>query len=96
MSVMNKIERMENSDVSKSKMEDIGQNVSSISIGDGSVVANMKKRGRKPGKKKELVFSYIPSDTQYSPQQIEEYRIKEEQLIRYIIENLLYNEAPSK
>ncbi|WP_079913066.1 hypothetical protein [Paenibacillus sp. 32352] len=81
------------------KIEDvnihIGQNSKCIGIGDGSVVTSMKKRGRKPVKKKELIFNYIPSHTQYTPQQVEEYRLKEEQLIQYVIDHLLIKEAPS-
>lgn len=73
----------------------IGQKSCGIGIGDGSVVTNMAKRGRKPGKKKELIFNYIPSDTQYTHQQIEEFRVKEEQLIQYVIDNLLTRQAPS-
>ncbi|WP_424768244.1 hypothetical protein [Paenibacillus sp. sgz302251] len=73
----------------------IGQNSKCIGIGDGSVVTNMKKRGRKPFKKKDLIFSYIPSHTQYTPQQLEEYRVKEAQLIQYVIDHLLIKDAPS-
>lgn len=73
----------------------IGQKSCGIGIGDGSVVTNMAKRGRKPGKKKELTFTYIPSGRVYTPQQLEEFRVKEEQLIQYVMEQLLIPKAPS-
>ncbi|MED1745744.1 hypothetical protein [Brevibacillus borstelensis] len=95
MSAVTNQKKVEKQNVVTTENQYIGQTFDSIGIGDGSVVTIMKKRGRKPGKKKELIFNYKPSDTHYTPQQLEEYRIKEHQLIQYVIEHLLHQEAPS-
>jgi len=72
----------------------VGRNNASIGIGDGSVVT-MSKRGRKPMKKKEITFCYVPSGKEYTPQQLEQFKVKETQLINYIIDKFLHKEAPS-
>lgn len=44
-------------------------------------------------KKKGFVIRYVPSEQEYSPQQIEQFEQKEDVLIRYIINQLLFQEA---
>jgi hypothetical protein len=68
----------------------VGRNNNSIGIGDGSVVTKMRK------KKKEITFSYVSSGKEYTSQQLEQFKVKEAQLINYIIDQLMYKEAPSK
>lgn len=86
--VSNEKKKRENKSAAATITKRIGQNSDCISIGDGSVVTKMEKK--KPAK---MTFKYIPSGTDYSPEQVEAFKVKEAQLISYVIEHLLHQKT---